>query len=124
MTHNAVGNPNEIMRSFWNCLPLGLALYRKRRKRSSLFDRMDSFRVEFCFCSFATIMVIKLSLANGNFNDEDVINIVFGQSITAKFICRIIQGFVHESANMAYANAVIDEMATILRSNNMSLSRF
>jgi uncharacterized protein (DUF1800 family) len=58
----------------------------------------------------------------GNFNDEDIINIVFSQPVTAKFICKkLYKAFVHESGNMSYANQVIDEMAIILRNNNYEL---
>jgi uncharacterized protein (DUF1800 family) len=58
----------------------------------------------------------------GNFNDEDIVNIVFNQNITAKFICRkLYRAFVHEAGDMAYAEPVIDEMANILRANNYEL---
>ncbi|MBN8584388.1 MAG: DUF1800 domain-containing protein [Ignavibacteria bacterium] len=59
----------------------------------------------------------------GNFDDNDVIDIIFNQPVTAKFICtKLYKTFIHQNDDLSYAQPVIDEMANILRSNNYEIA--
>jgi uncharacterized protein (DUF1800 family) len=55
----------------------------------------------------------------GNFNDEDVVNIIFTKPETAVFFCRkLYKNFVTQKDDMSFAMPVINELADLLRSNN------
>ena len=55
----------------------------------------------------------------GNFDDEDVADIIFTKPETAVFFCKkLYRNFVTQKDDMSYAMPVINEMADILRNNN------
>lgn len=54
----------------------------------------------------------------GNFNDTDIIDIIFEQEATATFICRkLYQAFVYDIPD----ESVVDQMARLLRENNYEI---
>jgi hypothetical protein len=58
----------------------------------------------------------------GNWNETDVINIIFSKPQTAVTFCRkLYKNFVNQKEDMSYATGVIDDMANLLRSNNYEL---
>jgi uncharacterized protein (DUF1800 family) len=125
--YNVVGNPNEnYARELLELFTMGIGNYTE-------FDIREAARAltGWVLSGLGSVFVPsrhdygnKTFLGQtGNFDDNDIINIVFNQSVTAKFICaKIYRNFVHESANMAYAQLVIDEMANILRGNNYEMT--
>jgi uncharacterized protein (DUF1800 family) len=55
----------------------------------------------------------------GNFDDEDVADIIFSKPETAVFFCKkLYRNFVTQKDDMSYAMPVINEMADILRNSN------
>jgi len=59
----------------------------------------------------------------GNFDDNDIIDIVFNQPVTAKYICsKLYKTFIHQKEDLTYANHIIDDMAVILRNNNYDMA--
>lgn len=58
----------------------------------------------------------------GNFDDEDVVDIIFTKPQTAVTFCKkIYSNFVNQTADLAYALPIIEEMADILRGSNYEL---
>ncbi|MBK9330809.1 MAG: DUF1800 domain-containing protein [Ignavibacteria bacterium] len=58
----------------------------------------------------------------GNFDDEDIADIIFSQHQTAITFCaKIYRNFINQKEDMSYAMPVINEMAEMLRSNNYEL---
>ena len=54
----------------------------------------------------------------GTFNDQDIVNIIFSQPVTAEFICRkLYQAFVYHYPD----DNVVQEMAQLLRDNNYEI---
>jgi uncharacterized protein (DUF1800 family) len=124
--YNVVGNPNEnYARELLELFTMGIGNYTETDIReaaraltgwilSGLNSIMVPSRHDYSNKTFLG--------QTGNFNDEDIVNIVFTQEATARFICKkLYKAFVHESANMTYANHVIDDLAIIFRSNNYEL---
>jgi len=121
--YNVVGNPNEnYSRELLELFTMGIGNYTE-------FDVREAARAltGWILSGLGSVFVPsrhdygnKTFLGQtGNFDDNDIINIVFNQGVTAKFICaKLYRTFVHQTENMAYAQPVIDEMANILRSSN------
>jgi len=124
--YNVVGNPNEnYARELLELFTMGIGNYSEIdiREAARALTGWILSGLNSVFVPSRHDYANKSFLGQtGNFNDEDIVNIVFNQPVTAKFICRkLYKAFVHESGNMAYANQVIDEMANILRGNNYEL---
>ena len=124
--YNVVGNPNEnYARELLELFTMGIGNYTETDIREGARALTG-----WILSGLGSILVPsrhdygnKTFLGQtGNFNDEDIVNIIFSQSVTAKFICKkIYRAFVHETGNLSYANTVIDDMANILRNNNYEL---
>ncbi|MDQ3021302.1 MAG: DUF1800 domain-containing protein [Bacteroidota bacterium] len=58
----------------------------------------------------------------GNFDDDDVVNIIFTKPETAVFFCnKLYRNFINQKEDMSYAMPVINELADLLRNNNYEL---
>jgi len=58
----------------------------------------------------------------GNFNDEDVVNIIFSQQQTAvTFMKKFYKNFINQREDMNAEMPVINELADLLRSNNYEM---
>ena len=124
--YNVVGNPNENYgRELLELFTMGIGNYTE-------FDIREAARAltGWILSGLGSVLVPsrhdysnKTFLGQtGNYNDEDIVNIVFNQNVTAQFICgKIYRAFVHETGDMAYAAPVINEMANILRTSNYEL---
>lgn len=124
--YNVVGNPNEnYARELMELFTMGIGNYTETdiREAARALTGWVLSGLSSVFVPSRHDYGNKTILGQtGNFNDEDVINIIFSQPITAKYICKkLYKFFVHESSNMSYANHVIDEMGDILRNNNYEL---
>jgi uncharacterized protein (DUF1800 family) len=125
--YNVVGNPNEnYARELLELFTMGIGNYTETdiREAARALTGWILSGLNSVFVPSRHDNANKTFLGQtGNFNDEDIINIVFNQPVTAKFICRkIYKNFIHESADMTYAAQVIDDMANILRNNNYELA--
>jgi len=59
----------------------------------------------------------------GNFDDEDVSDIIFSKPETAVTFCKkLYRTFINQKEDMTYAMPVINEMADLLRDNNYELA--
>jgi uncharacterized protein (DUF1800 family) len=124
---NVVGNPNEnYARELLELFTIGIGNYNETDIReaaraltgwvlSGLGSVLVPSRHDFGQKTFMG--------QTGNFDDEDIINIIFNRNETALFICsKLYRHFVHERINMSYAAPVITEMANILRTNNYEIA--
>jgi len=58
----------------------------------------------------------------GNYNDDDVVNIIFSQNQTAvTFMKKIYKNFINQREDMSSAMQVINELADLLRNNNYEI---
>lgn len=125
--YNVVGNPNEnYSRELLELFTMGIGNYSETDVRESARALTG-----WILSGLGSIFVPsrhdygnKTFLGQtGNFDDNDILNIVFSQQITAKFISKkLYKSFVHEKEDMSYAQPIIDEMANILRNNNYELT--
>lgn len=125
--YNVVGNPNENYgRELLELFTMGIGNY-------SETDVLEAARAltGWILSGLGSIFVPsrhdygnKTFLGQtGNFDDNDIIDIIFNQPVTAKFICtKIYRTFIHDSGDMSYAQPVINDMADILRSNNYDIA--
>ncbi len=125
--YNVVGNPNENYgRELLELFTMGIGNYTETDIREAARALTG-----WILSGLGSVMVPsrhdygnKTFLGQtGNFDDNDVVDIVFNQQVTAKFICaKIYKTFVHEKTDMAYAQPVITEMANVLRTNNYEIA--
>lgn len=125
--YNVVGNPNEnYAREFLELFTMGIGNYTETDIREAARALTG-----WILSGLGSVLVPsrhdygnKTFLGQtGNFDDNDVADIVFNQQVTAKFICaKLYKAFVHEKADMAYAQPVINEMANILRNGNYEMA--
>lgn len=125
--YNIVGNPNEnYARELMELFTMGIGNYSEQDIREAARALTG-----WILSGLGSVLVPsrhdygnKTFLGQtGNFDDTDIVNIIFQQPVTAKFICKkLYKFFIHEKEDMAYAQPVIDEMANILRNNNYELA--
>jgi uncharacterized protein (DUF1800 family) len=125
--YNIVGNPNEnYARELLELFTMGIGNYSETDVREAARALTG-----WILSGLGSVLVpsrhdygTKFFLGQaGNFDDNDIADIVFSQSVTAKFICtKLYKAFVHEKADMSYAQPVINEMANILRTGNYEIA--
>ncbi len=125
--YNVVGNPNEnYAREFLELFTMGIGNYTETdiREAARALTGWILSGLGSIFVPSRHDYGNKTFLGEtGNFDDNDIADIVFNQPVTAKFICaKIYKNFVHQNADISYAQPVIDEMADILRSNNYEIA--
>jgi uncharacterized protein (DUF1800 family) len=125
--YNVVGNPNEnYARELLELFTMGIGNYTETdiREAARALTGWILSGLGSVFVPSRHDYGNKTFLGQtGNFDDNDIVNIVFNQQVTAKFICKkLYTSFIHQTENMSYAQPVIDEMATILRNSNYELT--
>lgn len=125
--YNVVGNPNEnYARELLELFTMGIGNYTELDVREAARSLTG-----WILSGLGSVLVPsrhdygnKTFLGQtGNFDDNDIADIVFNQQVTAKFICRkIYKAFIHEKTDLSYAQPIIDEMANILRSSNYEIA--
>ncbi|MBL8017659.1 MAG: DUF1800 domain-containing protein, partial [Ignavibacteria bacterium] len=125
--YNIVGNPNENYgRELLELFTMGIGNYSETdvREAARALTGWVLSGLGSIFVPSRHDYANKTFLGQtGNFDDNDIIDIIFNQQVTAKFICtKLYKTFVHQSEDMSYAQPVINEMADILRSNNYEIT--
>ncbi|MGH2574342.1 MAG: DUF1800 domain-containing protein, partial [Ignavibacteria bacterium] len=125
--YNVVGNPNEnYSRELCELFTMGIGNYNE-------FDVREAARAltGWIVSGLNSVFVpsrhdygLKTFLfQTGNFDDEDIVNIIFNQPVTATFICKkLYKHFINETEDMAGAMPVINELANHLRDNNYDVT--
>lgn len=124
--YNVVGNPNEnYARELLELFTMGIGNYTETdiREAARALTGWILSGLGSIFVPSRHDYANKTFLGQtGNFDDNDIVDIVFNQPVTAKFICRkLYKTFIHEQGDNNYAEPIINEMANILRSSNYEI---
>lgn len=124
--YNVVGNPNEnYARELLELFTMGIGNYTETdvREASRALTGWILSGLGSIFVPSRHDYGNKTFLGQtGNFDDNDIVDIIFNQPVTAKFICRkLYKTFIHEQADNNYAEPIINEMANLLRSSNYEI---
>jgi uncharacterized protein (DUF1800 family) len=125
--YNVVGNPNEnYARELCELFTLGIGNYTETdvREAARALTGWILSGLNSVFVPSRHDYGSKTFLGQtGNFDDFDVINIIFQQNIAAVFIIKkLYRFFINQKDDMTYAMPVINELANLLRSNNYELT--
>jgi len=123
---NTVGNPNEnYSRELLELFTIGIGNYTEDdiREGARALTGWTINGLTSQFISARHDNGIKTYLGQtGNFNDEDVVDIIFTKPETAVFFCKkLYKNFVTQKEDMSFAMPVINELADILRNNNYEI---
>lgn len=121
---NRVGSPNEnYARELLELFTIGIGHYTQvdiaNAARALTGWTVPATSLDPVFVSSRHDSGIKTFMGrSGNFNGDAIIDIIFEQPETARFICRkLYRFFVYETPN----ETIVEQLATILRSNNWEL---
>ncbi len=120
---NRVGNPNENFgRELLELFTMGVDNYTQFdiQEAARAFTGWQINGLDPIFTSSRHDYGMKTFMGyTGNFDGNDIIDIIFEQPVTARFICRkLYKFFVYETPN----ETVVNQLATILRNNNYKIS--
>ncbi|MFN0158190.1 MAG: DUF1800 family protein [Bacteroidota bacterium] len=120
---NKVGNPNEnFARELLELFTMGVDNYTQFdiQEAARAFTGWRVSGLDSSFVSSRHDFGVKTFLGHtGNFTGNDIIDIIFEQPVTARFICRkLYKFFVYEAVN----EQIIDQLSVILRNNNYKIS--
>jgi len=123
---NSVGSPNEnYSRELLELFTLGIGNYNETdvREGARALTGWTITGLTSAFVSSRHDNGIKTYLGQtGNFNDDDVVNIIYSNHEAAVYFCKkLYVNFVNQKEDMSYALPVINELADLLRNNNYEL---